>query len=76
MIFENWKPYHRKQIFLVHYYQTLDVLRPLGLEKLELWQKISNNCSFCPKNAKIRDVKTLKTIPLPLDTMKKPIIKP
>ena len=37
---------------------------------------MKNNCKLCQKNAKIRDGKKLKTIPLPLETMQKSITKP
>ena len=33
-------------------------------------------CKFCQKNAKIRDVKILKDIPLHIKTIQSPIVKP
>ena len=39
-------------------------------------KKPLKNCRFYPKNAKIRDIKMLKTNPLSLDTIQISIIKP
>ena len=40
------------------------------------FQKFEKKIKFCQTTAKICDVKTLKTIPLSLETMQQPIIKP
>ena len=51
------------------------MLWPLSLEKPKNWEEFSKTWkNFYQKTAKICDVKMLKTTPLPLEIMQKPII--
>ena len=74
-----------KQTTKQYFFQTMEqVSCHLKMDKYQkLTKTLGNlkkitlkNCRFYPKNAKIRDIKKLKTNPLLPETIQCPIIKP